>query len=100
MSAYKREQVLTAVKNIFQKEDFFKVTEILNTYGTESHEGERERVQLAILKLSEGNLKTLLEYTCKAKQDYRDIVYWAEYTKEDKQIENPYGIFFEPTRIS
>jgi hypothetical protein len=37
--------------------------EILDLYGIESHEGERERVQIAILKLSEGDDdKLLLEF--------------------------------------
>jgi len=42
----------------------------------------RERVQLAILKLSEGNEEKLREFFAVAKRDYRDVLFWAEYPEE------------------
>ena len=54
------------------------VLSILDEYGTESHERERGRVQLAILKLSAGDESKLLHYVAAAKQDYRDILMWSE----------------------
>ena len=42
----------------------------------------RERVQLAILKLSDGNEDKLREFVAVAKRDYRDVLFWAEYPEE------------------
>jgi hypothetical protein len=50
---------------------------VLDEYGTETHEPDREGVQLAILKLSEGDLDKLLHYIGAAKQDYRGVLYWS-----------------------
>ena len=49
---------------------------VLDSYGVRSHERERERVQLAILKLSDGSLEALHHYVAAAKRDYRDVLYW------------------------
>ncbi len=43
-----------------------RMLELLDTYGVESYERERERVQLAILKLSEGNEEKLREFVAVA----------------------------------
>jgi hypothetical protein len=40
---------------------------------------ESPRVQLAILKLAEGDLKALEHYVEQARLDYRDVLYWAFY---------------------
>jgi hypothetical protein len=58
------------------------VLELLDDYGVESYERERERVRLAILKLSEGNEEKLREFFAVAKRDYRDVLFWAEYPEE------------------
>jgi hypothetical protein len=55
---------------------------ILDAYGAESYERERERVQLAIVKLSEGDVEKLREYTAAAKLDYRDVLFWTENPRE------------------
>ena len=52
---------------------------LLEQYGTESYENEVERVRIAILKLSEGSLEELARVVVQAKQDYRDVLAWAEY---------------------
>lgn len=56
-----------------------KIMEILDLYGVESYEQERERVQYHILELSEGDMEKLFHYLKAAKQDYRDVIYWTEY---------------------
>ena len=61
-----------------------RMLELLDTYGVESYERERERVQLAILKLSEGNEEKLREFVAVAKRDYRDVLFWAEYPEESR----------------
>ena len=57
------------------------VTEALNEYGQK----ERLRVQLAVLKLSNGNLATLRDHVAVARQDFRDVLVAAEYPEYSKQ---------------
>ncbi len=77
-----REEVTAAVRIAFPGTPVATILEILDLYGIEPHEGERERVQLAILKLSEGDENKLLNFLEAAKQDYRDVLYWTEYSQE------------------
>ncbi len=51
---------------------------MLDLYGVEPHERERERVQLALVTLSDGNVELLLDLVRCARQDYRDVLYWNE----------------------
>lgn len=53
--------------------------QILDGYGAEPQEAERDRVQLAILRLSEGQQAKLQHYVQAAKRDYRDVLYWSEH---------------------
>src|SRR6266498_260400 len=77
-----RDLVLTKMKETFPQEDSEEVLAVLDLYGEESYERERERVQLAILKLSHGSMDELLSNVEVAKQDYRDILAYAEYPHE------------------
>ena len=76
---------MTAVLNLFPSRSAKTVLELLDLYGTEGHESERERVQMAILALSQGNEDKLLQFVEAAKQDYRDVLYWAEYPQPSEQ---------------
>ena len=60
------------------------ILNILDENGVESYERERIRVQLAIIKLSEGDRGQLEEYVSLAKTDYRDVLAYAEYPEEMK----------------
>lgn len=82
MIAYTRELVTQKVKEVFPKEDPSKIMSILDQYGVESYEQERERVQIAILKLSEGEMEKLHKNVRIAKEDYRDVLGYAEYPLE------------------
>ena len=55
---------------------------VLDQYGATSGERGRVRVQLAILKLSEGRGERLPELVRMAKIDYRDVLAYAEYPEE------------------
>lgn len=81
---YTRDLVMKKAKEVFPKEDVSKIMSILDQYGVDSYERERERVQIAILKLSEGDMKELEEGVKAAKQDYRDVLAWAEFPLEMK----------------
>jgi len=61
-----------------------KVEDILSTYGIESYEREITRVQFAVLKLSGSEFSEVKKYVGYAKQDYRDILLWAEYPRQAK----------------
>ena len=52
---------------------------LLRTYGVESWEREVPRVQLAILRLAEGDMDRLRQQLDYAKRDYRDVLLGAEY---------------------
>jgi hypothetical protein len=80
--------VLASVRATFPKRSWPAVLDLLNTYGIESYERKRERVQIAILKLSDGSEDNLREYVAVAKRDYRDVLFWAEYPEESK-IDTP-----------
>ena len=69
------------------------VIEWLNTYGIESHEQEASRLRLALLKLSgeAPTLDDLKSNTKYAKEDFRDILTWAEYPRQSKQWSIPDG---------
>ena len=82
--AHSREDVLAAVRAGFPKESRTRVLKLLDTYGVRPHERERERVQLAIVKLSEGSEEKLRQNVDVAKRDYRDVLFWAEYPEESK----------------
>lgn len=76
-----REAVIARVAEVFPNEDPGAIMHILDQYGIRPFERERNRVQIDILKLSEGDLDKLHEYVRVAKRDYRDVIYWAEYLK-------------------
>jgi hypothetical protein len=73
-----REEVLAIVAGLFPEAEVPAIMRILDGYGAQSREPERERVQLAILKLSEGQKSKLQHYVEAAKRDYRDVLHWSE----------------------
>ena len=77
-----RSKVLEIIARYWPDVDPKQVTAILDAYGTASHERERTRVQLAILKLSEGNFEKLPDLVKMAKIDYRDALAFAEYPEQ------------------
>jgi hypothetical protein len=76
---YTRELVEQKVRQEFRKEEVPEVIALLDQYGTKPRHSERERVQLAILKLSEGDIDKLGPCLKDADRDYRDVLSWAEY---------------------
>jgi hypothetical protein len=75
-NAQARVEVLASV--LFPNHEPGVVLSALNEYGLAAHEHERERVQLAILKLCNGDEDKLLHYVSAAKADYRDVLMWAD----------------------
>lgn len=74
------------VRRDFSEQEVADVLRTLEEYGTESFHREKERVQLAVLKLARGNCEKLrYEIEC-AKCDYRDTLGPAEYPAYTKAI--------------
>ena len=78
------DQVVASVEATFPKSGWARVLDLLESYGVESYERERKRVQLAILKLSAGSEEKVREFVAVAKRDYRDVLFWAEYPEESR----------------
>lgn len=78
MTTWTREDVIAKVMHDFPDADPSIVLAIIDQYGVESHERERERVQRAILDLSDGDLARAESYTINAKCDYRDVLRLSE----------------------
>src|ERR1700731_4116056 len=85
---HSREEGIAAVQKSFPQSTHARVLELLDSYGVESYERERERVQLAILKVIEGNEEKLREFVAVAKRDYRDVLFWAE-NPEEARLDTP-----------
>src|SRR5438067_13112822 len=83
-----RDEVVAVVQKTFPEGAHTRVLELLDGYGVESYERERERVQLAILKLSNGSEEKLREFVAVAKRDYRDVLFWAE-NPEEARLDTP-----------
>lgn len=73
-----RDDVVAAIRAAFPAADREAVLAALDRYGTEPHEPERERVQLAIIEISAGSTERLLKYVQDAKTDYRDVLSWQQ----------------------
>jgi hypothetical protein len=73
-----RHDVEAAVSAAFPHGHTAAVLAALDLYGTEPHERERERVQLAIVALCQGDEARLRNLVESAKKDYRDVLYWVE----------------------
>lgn len=78
VSGPSREWVLSKIADVFPE-----VTPDFILKRLERYDGrERERVQLAVLKLCTGSLDRLEEYIDTAIMDYRDVLAPAEYPRE------------------
>ena len=86
---YNDEQVLRAIKRLFPEEKMNEVQEMLSLYGDQNGKG-RQRICLAVLKLSQGDEERLLYFLNEALIDFRDVLSLAEYDKNGKEILNPY----------
>ena len=92
MEPAQRALVIAKISRIFPQRQTSEVLEILDRYGLSEHERERERVQLAILKLCDEDGKgDPAAYVETAKKDYRDVLAWAEYPNQMKASPNVDG---------
>jgi hypothetical protein len=81
-----RELVLSKVKELFPEHDPAEILERLDEYGVEPYQRERDRVQLAILWLSKGDMERLVKFISHARRDYRDVLLWSQYLSKEDQL--------------
>ena len=74
---YTRAQVEAEAARLYGNNSVKGMMALLDQYRSEL--GGVERVQMGILKLSEGDISKLRHYVEEARKDFRDILYWAEY---------------------
>ncbi len=87
MDKLERSAVEVVARAIFPEQPVEETMAALDKYGVESHESERSRVQLAILKLCDEDPGVELKaYVGMAKKDYRDVLSWAEYPQQSMGI--------------
>ena len=77
------------VRRDFPAERVAEVLGILNEYGTESWQRELDRVRLAALKLAAGDIEQLRRRVDTARQDYRDVLAYAEYPGYMSRVPGP-----------
>ncbi len=70
------EDVIQAIREIFPNEDLQTVLDVMSEYGKQPFEKDTERLQVASIRLSEGNVDKLLQLVSDAKRDYRDVLSW------------------------
>ncbi len=75
---HSRDNVIAAIRIAFPAAASTAILAVLDQYGTESYENDRERVQLAIIQLSGGVEGKLPELVRVAKTDYRDVLAWQQ----------------------
>lgn len=68
---------------MFGAEELPRAREVLSRYGARPKEKEVERVKLAILQLSHGDLSRLIRMVDAAKDDYEDVLEWADTAEDD-----------------
>lgn len=73
-----RDDVLRVIHRDFSQPEA-KILTILDRYGANEWEPERDRVQLAVLKLAAGDFQALELHIETACRDYRDVLSSAEY---------------------
>lgn len=79
---YNPDLVRTLVARLYAPEDCDAASAMLAELAATPHINEGPRVQVAVIKLSEGSLARLRRYIADARTDYRDVLAWAEYPAE------------------
>jgi hypothetical protein len=83
-----RDDVERIVRRDFPSSEFVNVVAVLDKYGSGKWHRERERVQVAVLKLAKGKMDALRREIENAKCDYREVIAPAEYPKYSKRFAN------------
>jgi hypothetical protein len=75
MNNSQRDEILILIRRNFPEAAVSAVLEMLDCYGARADEPERIGVQIAIVKLSEGQISKIQYFVEAAKRDYRDLLH-------------------------
>ena len=75
-----RDELLAAVRIVFGA-DAHDAIRSLDEIDLSLWKESRARVQMAVMALSEGALDKLRQFTAEANRDYRNVLYWSEFTR-------------------
>lgn len=81
-----RNDIIDAVDVLFPEDERELVMTLLDEYDTGIWKERKERIQMAALVLSEGSIEKLKGFIKEANQDYRNVLYWCEYTKQGIEL--------------
>lgn len=76
--------VIAKIEADFQAVDRIKVIKALENLRTDL-QSEGYRVVRCVLYLAQGDMQQLDHYVERARYDWRDVIYWAEYDKQDNR---------------
>jgi hypothetical protein len=71
--------VQRVVRRDFSAGEEAEILSLLSEYGVDHRRRETNRVRLAVLKLAAGDAHRVKHYVECARNDYRDVLSWAEY---------------------
>ena len=83
-----RADVERVVCRDFPEAMFVEVLSLLDEYDATSGPPSA-RVQLAVLKLADGDMRALKRSVRDARMDYRDVLAWAEYPQYMRRVPGP-----------
>lgn len=82
MSETVTESLDSLVRRLFPKTEVDRALELVNRYGSTPRDKEVERVRTAMIRLSHGDISRLNRLVGSAKEDYQDVLWWAEEEEE------------------
>ncbi len=81
-----REYLVRVAHALFPADRVAPVLSVLDGYESPPFSQDGLRVKMAVLVLSEGSFEKLEEFAAEAMRDYRNVLYWYEYTKPGVEL--------------
>ena len=76
-----REYLVRVAETLFPADQVDGALAVVDRYQAPSGSNDGLRVKMAVLVLSEGDFAKLVDFQAEAERDYRNVLYWYEYTK-------------------
>ncbi len=76
------ESLDSLVRRLFPKTEVDRALELVKRYGNSPKDQEVERVRVAMVRLSHGDISRLNRLVGSAKEDHQDVLWWAEEEEE------------------
>lgn len=82
MAEHISESLDSMVRRLFPKTEVERALELVQRYGDRPGDQEVERVRAAMIRLSHGDISRLNRLVGSAREDYQDVLWWAEEEEE------------------